>query len=85
MKITDQNLIDVLKAAVYDVNLKELSNVEASTKISELGLDSVALMELIGILEENLSIRIADEEVWRFGLPFHCSNAAMMPRSCLGE
>ena len=63
MHNTDQSLINVLKAAVYDVNLKELGKVDAETKISELGLDSVALMELIGILEEKLSLRIADEEV----------------------
>ena len=63
MQRTDQNLISVLKAAVYDVNLRELGDIGASTKISELGLDSVALMEMIGVLEENLSIRIGDQEV----------------------
>ena len=63
MQSTDQELTSVLKAAVYDVNLKELGDVSAATKISELGLDSVAMMELMGVLEENLSIRIEDEEV----------------------
>ena len=63
MQITDQRLIGVLKAAVYDVSLKELGDLNAETKISELGLDSVALMELIGVLEENLLIQIKDEEV----------------------
>jgi 8-amino-7-oxononanoate synthase len=63
MESTDQNLISILRAAVYDVNLKEIGDVRASTSISEMGLDSVAMMEVIGILEENLSIRIADQEV----------------------
>jgi 8-amino-7-oxononanoate synthase/acyl carrier protein len=63
MQSTDQNLINILKAAVYDINLKELGDISASTKISELGLDSVAMMELIGVLEEDLSIRISDQEV----------------------
>lgn len=63
MQSTDQDLISVLKAAVYEVNLKELGDVSAATKISELGLDSVAVMELIGVLEEKFSIIIADEEV----------------------
>jgi 8-amino-7-oxononanoate synthase len=63
MQCTDQNLITILKAAVYDVNLKELGDISASARISELGLDSVAIMELIGVLEENLSIRIGDQEV----------------------
>jgi 8-amino-7-oxononanoate synthase/acyl carrier protein len=63
MQRTDLNLINILKTAVYDVNLKELGDISASTMISELGLDSVAMMELIGVLEENLSIRIGDQEV----------------------
>ena len=63
MQSTDQDLISVLKAAVYDINLKELGAISAVTKISELGLDSVAMMELIGILEENLDIRIPDREM----------------------
>jgi 8-amino-7-oxononanoate synthase len=63
MESTDQNLLKVLKAAVYDVNLKELGELSAATRISELGLDSVAMMEVIGVLEENLSIRIPDEGI----------------------
>lgn len=63
MQITDQSLIAMLKAAVYDINLKQLGDITPATKISELGLDSVALMELIGVLEENLSVRVRDEEV----------------------
>lgn len=63
MQSTDQNLLNLLKAAVYDVNLKELGDIDRTAKISELGLDSVAMMELVGVLEENLSIRIADQEI----------------------
>ena len=63
MEGTDQNLIDALKAAVYEVNLKELGDVDAATRISDLGLDSVAMMEVIGVLEEKLSIRIEDLEI----------------------
>jgi 8-amino-7-oxononanoate synthase/acyl carrier protein len=60
---TDQNFIRALKSAVYDVNLKELGDISPATRISELGLDSVAMMEVIGILEERFSTRIRDEEV----------------------
>jgi 8-amino-7-oxononanoate synthase len=63
MPDTDQDLLQMLKAAVYDVNLKELGSITAATSISELGMDSVAMMELIGVLEENLSIQIKDEDV----------------------
>ena len=67
MKSTDQELIHVLKTAVHDISMKELGNVDAETKISELGLDSVAVMEVIGLLEEDFSIRIRDEEVAALG------------------
>ncbi len=63
MQNTDQNLIHILKTAAYDVTLKELGDISAATKISELGLDSVSMMELIGVLEENLSIRIEEDEI----------------------
>ncbi len=67
MKSTDQELIHVLKAAVYNISLKELGSIDTETKISELGLDSVAVMEVIGLLEEDFSIRIRDEEVAALG------------------
>jgi 8-amino-7-oxononanoate synthase len=63
MNTTDQDLLSVLRAAIYDVNLKELDELSAEMRISELGLDSVAMMEVIGVLEEQLSIRIPDEEI----------------------
>jgi 8-amino-7-oxononanoate synthase len=63
MGTTDQELIGILKAAVYDISLREIGDLTPETKISELGLDSVAVMEMIGMLEENLSIHIKDEDV----------------------
>ncbi len=63
METTNQNLLNVLRAAVYDVSLRELGELSVATRITELGLDSVAMMEVIGVLEENFSIRIPDEEI----------------------
>jgi 8-amino-7-oxononanoate synthase/acyl carrier protein len=63
MEGTDQHLLSALRAAVYDVNPKELGELSVEMRISELGLDSVAMMEVIGLLEEQLSIRIPDEEI----------------------
>jgi 8-amino-7-oxononanoate synthase len=63
MQDMNQDLLQTLKAAAYDVNAKDLGDISAATAISELGMDSVAMMELIGILEENLSIQVRDEEV----------------------
>lgn len=62
MNTYDPDILNTFRAAVHDVTLKESGNIHEGTKISELGLDSAALMELIGILEETLSIRIKNEE-----------------------
>lgn len=62
MNANNPDLLKTVKAAVHDVTLKESGNIHAGTKISDLGLDSAALTELIGILEGNLSIQINDEE-----------------------
>lgn len=59
----DHEIIELLKKAIYEISLKEPGDINATTKISEFGLDSVAIMELIGLLEENLSIRVEDAEV----------------------
>jgi len=53
----------MIKAAVLDVTSRQLGEVDSETKISELGLDSVAVMEVIGVLEEDLSLRMAEKEL----------------------
>lgn len=63
MHSTGRDLLDALQDAFYEVTLRKVENLDKKTRISELGLDSVAMMELIGVLEENFSIRILDEEV----------------------
>ena len=62
MNTINPDILKTVQAAVQDITLKEAGNIHAGTKISELGLDSTALTELIEILEGTLSIRIKDEE-----------------------
>jgi 8-amino-7-oxononanoate synthase len=67
MDTAAQTLLDVLRTALYEVSLKEFEGLNPETRISDLGLDSIAMMEVIGVLEEKLSIRISDEEVASLG------------------
>jgi acyl carrier protein len=46
-----------------EVSGRQFENLDRATVISELGLDSIAAIELIGYLEEKLKIRIPDEEL----------------------
>ena len=49
--------------AASEVSGKRFDNLQKTTVISDLGLDSIAVIELVGYLEEKLHIRIPDEEL----------------------
>jgi acyl carrier protein len=63
MNHSDEHIIQLFKAAVYEVDNKTLGEVTPTTEIAQLGLDSVATMEVIGALEEKLAVRFPDEEL----------------------
>lgn len=49
--------------AAQEVNGKKLANLTKDTVISKLGLDSVAVMELVSFFEEKLNIRMPDDDL----------------------
>lgn len=49
--------------AALEVNGKKLDGLSGDTVIAKLGLDSVAVMELVSYFEEKLSIRMPDEDL----------------------
>lgn len=53
----------LFKQAASEVSGKTLDNVDMSTTLSDIGLDSVGVIELVGYLEEKLDIRLPDEEL----------------------
>ena len=63
MSNVDVDVIELFKQAALEVHGRELGALDAATEISTLGLDSVAVMEMTGCLEEKLKIRIPDEEL----------------------
>jgi acyl carrier protein len=61
-----ESTVDILKLfqqAALEVNNKKLDNLSRSTVISQLGMDSVAVMELVSYFEEKLEIRLPDDEL----------------------
>jgi acyl carrier protein len=62
-KYSDQQIIEMFKEAVFEVNNTKLGDVSAKTVISELNIDSVGTMEVIGILERKLEVRFPDEDL----------------------
>ncbi len=57
------NVIQMFQQAALEVNGKKLGELTSDTVISKLGLDSVAVMELVSYFEEKLSIRMPDEDL----------------------
>ncbi len=60
--------IDLIKAAILEVDpskASKLATVKPTQEIRELGMDSVATMEMVGYLEEELQVQFSDEVMVR--------------------
>jgi len=57
------SITQLFAQAAQEVNGKKLAGLTKETVISKLGLDSVAVMELVSFFEEKLNIRMPDEEL----------------------
>lgn len=56
-------LLQVFQRTATEVAEKEFSDVSETTSISELGIDSLGMLEVIGSLERELKIHIPDESL----------------------
>ena len=59
-------LLGLIKEALVEVaptRKKDFANVELNTQIEALGLDSIATMEMVGFLEEQVDATFPDEEL----------------------
>ena len=54
-------LLQVFQRTATEVAEKEFPHVAETTSISELGIDSLGMLEIIGSLERELKIHIPDE------------------------
>jgi acyl carrier protein len=57
------DVIEMFKQAAFEVDNRRLPDLKAETVIATLGMDSVAVMELVAYFEEKLGVRIPDEEL----------------------
>ena len=69
--MSEVDVIGLFKQVALEVHGRDVGAVDATTEISTLGLDSVAVMEMTGRLEEELHIRIPDEELAAFKAALH--------------
>jgi len=61
--MTRPELLQIFRSSASEIAEKDLSKVDESGVIAELGIDSLELLEVIGSLERDLDIRIPDDQL----------------------
>lgn len=62
--MTDKtNLLEMFKTVAARVDKREFPNVTAGSVITELGIDSLSMMQIVGEMETELGIMIPDEDL----------------------
>ncbi|NOU34137.1 MAG: acyl carrier protein [Polyangiaceae bacterium] len=56
-------LLQMFRTTATEIVEKEFASIEENTKITELGIDSLGMLEIIGSLERQLKIQIPDESL----------------------
>jgi acyl carrier protein len=59
------DVISLFQKAALEVNNTRLDGLTRATVISQLGMDSVAVMEVVTYFEDKLNVRLPDEELAR--------------------
>lgn len=61
--MTRPELLQIFRSSASEIAEKDLSKVDESGVIAELGIDSLELLEVIGCLERDLNVRIPDDQL----------------------
>ncbi len=56
-------LIKLFRDLASEIAEKDLSFVQEESSIADLGIDSLAMLELVGTMERELRIRVPDEQL----------------------
>lgn len=58
-----RDLLEMFKSVAASVDKREFPNVTEASVITELGIDSLAMMQIVGEMETQLEIMIPDEDL----------------------
>jgi acyl carrier protein len=56
-------LLHMFEETATEIVEKEFKNISEKTQISELGIDSLGMLEIVGSMERQLKIQIPDESL----------------------
>ena len=60
---SEQDLIALFKQVATEVDKREFTDVTGQSNISDLGIDSLSMMQIVGEMELRLNIMIPDEDL----------------------
>jgi acyl carrier protein len=63
MAIGRAELLQLFKTTATEIAEKDFPNISEGTVISELGIDSLGMLEIVGAMERQLKIQIPDESL----------------------
>ena len=58
-----EELLEMFEKTATEIVEKEFKNISETTIISELGIDSLGMLEIVGSMERQLKIQIPDESL----------------------
>jgi acyl carrier protein len=59
------DIVQLFKQAAFEAEGRHLEGLTLDSKLSDLSMDSVAVMETIGVFEQRIGVRFADEDLAR--------------------
>lgn len=63
MTTQNRDLLEMFKTVASRVDKREFPNVTRKSVITELGIDSLSMMQIVGEMESELGILIPDEDL----------------------
>jgi len=61
--MADRDLLQMFKSVATRVDKREFNNVNRESVITELGIDSLSMMQIVGEMETELGVMIPDEDL----------------------
>ena len=61
--MTNEEMLTLFREAAWEVDQRKFEGLSMATKIADLGVDSVVLLEIFGFVEEELDIYLAQEDL----------------------
>jgi len=65
MSDRDEELLSLLSRAALEVAGRRLEGLDMDTHLTDSGIDSVGVLEMVGYVEDELGLRFPDDEIAR--------------------